>query len=106
MTGLGTKTTDHLETLSRGLALMRCFDSGRGQLAIQEAADHLSISRGAARRFLITLVNDGYLNTLGRNFRISPKVINWATAIRRKCAHRRRRRSQRRPSAHEALRRP
>lgn len=70
-----TKTTDHLETLSRGLALLRHFGEGNVELSIQDAADFLSISRGAARRFLITLMNDGYLDRKSRTFRINPKVI-------------------------------
>lgn len=75
MTNDASKTVDHLETLSRGLALLRCFGEGHDEMSIQEAAEFLSISRGAARRFLITLMNEGYLTKYKRNFRISPKVL-------------------------------
>lgn len=75
MTAETNKTTDHLETLSRGLELLRRFGEGRPEMSILEAAEFLSISRGAARRFLITLMNDGYLDKKKRTFRINPKVL-------------------------------
>ena len=76
MTGQGPRNGDHLETLSRGLALLAYFGAGHAELGIQEAADHLSISRGAARRFLITLADLGYLTRQGRSFRINANVLD------------------------------
>jgi IclR family transcriptional regulator, pca regulon regulatory protein len=70
-----TKDPDTLETLVKGLALLRLFGSDVRELSIQDAADCLGLSRAAARRFLMTLEKVGYLKKDGRAYSLTPEVL-------------------------------
>jgi IclR family pca regulon transcriptional regulator len=69
------KNAELLESLSKGLALLRLFATGVPAMTIQEAAAGLGVTRAAARRLLLTLEHDGYVAQNGRLFSITPRVI-------------------------------
>jgi IclR family pca regulon transcriptional regulator len=69
------KNAELLESLSKGLALLRLFATGVPAMTIQEAAAGLDVTRAAARRLLLTLEHDGYVAQNGRLFSITPRVI-------------------------------
>lgn len=69
------KNAELLESLSKGLALLRLFATGVSSMTIQEAAVGLDVTRAAARRLLLTLEHDGYVAQNGRAFAITPRVI-------------------------------
>lgn len=69
------KKSDNLETLAKGLSLLRLYDAETTELSIPDAAECLGLSRAAARRFLITLEHLGYLERSGRVFRLTPGVL-------------------------------
>lgn len=70
------KPRDRLETLQKGLALLRIFSADVPALTIQDAADRLGLSRATARRILITLSEMGYVSRHGRLFCLTPEVLN------------------------------
>ncbi|MGO4325497.1 IclR family transcriptional regulator C-terminal domain-containing protein [Cupriavidus sp. 2TAF22] len=65
-----------LDSLTKGLALLRLFASGAGSLTMQEVAEQLDVTRAAARRLLLTLQHNGYLAQDGREFSITPRVMD------------------------------
>lgn len=70
-----SKKEELLDSLAKGLTLLRLFaDEGRG-LTIQEVAEKLEVTRAAARRLLLTLADQGYVAHDGRCFSVTPKVI-------------------------------
>ncbi|MEN3297630.1 MAG: IclR family transcriptional regulator, pca regulon regulatory protein [Burkholderiales bacterium] len=69
------KNPELLESLSKGLALLRLFATGVPSMSIQEAAAGLQVTRAAARRLLLTLEHHGYVAQNGRLFSITPRVI-------------------------------
>jgi IclR family pca regulon transcriptional regulator len=69
------KNAELLESLSKGLALLRLFASGVPSMTIQDAAVGLGVTRAAGRRLLLTLEHDGYVVQNGRLFSITPRVI-------------------------------
>lgn len=71
-----TKPGDTLETLKKGLALLRLFSADVPELTIQDAAERLGLSRASARRILITLSELGYVAQRGRAFHLTPEVLN------------------------------
>lgn len=64
-----------LDSLSKGLALLRLYASEASGLTIQDVADKLDVTRAAARRLLLTLQHHGYVEQDGRLFSVTPKVI-------------------------------
>lgn len=66
---------DLIEGMARGMAVLESFDTERQRLNATLAAERAGIPRAAARRHLLTLAHLGYLETDGRHFWLSPKVL-------------------------------
>lgn len=64
-----------VQSLERGLAVIRAFDASTPQLTLSDVARATGLTRAAARRFLLTLVDLGYVRTDGRLFTLSPRVL-------------------------------
>ncbi len=56
--------------------MLSCFDKSRCKLSLSEVAKHTDLARATARRFLHTLNALGYVETDGKLFWLSPKVLN------------------------------
>lgn len=69
------RNTDHVQSLERGLAVIRAFDGEAGPLSLSEVARRCDLTRATARRFLLTLVNVGYVSHDGRDFALRPRVL-------------------------------
>jgi IclR family transcriptional regulator, pca regulon regulatory protein len=67
---------DFVKSLERGLAVIRAFDADHPQLTLSEVARTTALTRAAARRFLLTLVELGYVRTDGRLFALRPRVLD------------------------------
>jgi IclR family pca regulon transcriptional regulator len=66
---------DFVQSLERGLAVIRAFDRTHPELTLSEVATATGVTRAAARRFLLTLVDLGYVRSDGRFFSLSPRVL-------------------------------
>jgi IclR family pca regulon transcriptional regulator len=66
---------DYVHSLARGLAVIRAFDRGHVQMTPSEVAERTDLSRATARRLLLTLVREGYAETDGKWFRLSPQIL-------------------------------
>jgi IclR family pca regulon transcriptional regulator len=66
---------DFVQSLERGLAVIRAFNASRPELTLSEVAAATGVTRAAARRFLITLISLGYVRSDGRLFSLSPRVL-------------------------------
>ncbi|MET7983064.1 MULTISPECIES: IclR family transcriptional regulator C-terminal domain-containing protein [unclassified Streptomyces] len=64
-----------VRSFERGLAVIRVFGPDRPELTLSEVARGCDLTRAAARRFLLTLVDLGYVRTDGRVFRLTPRVL-------------------------------
>jgi IclR family transcriptional regulator, pca regulon regulatory protein len=68
--------SDHVQSLARGLSVIRAFSATSPELTLSEVARATDLTRAAARRFLLTLVDLGYVRTDGRLFALSPRVLD------------------------------
>ncbi len=80
MTGAGgadarVRGGDFVQSLERGLAVIRAFDATHVALTLSEVAVATGVTRAAARRFLLTLVQLGYVRSDGRLFSLTPRVL-------------------------------
>ncbi|HXP20009.1 MAG TPA: IclR family transcriptional regulator C-terminal domain-containing protein [Streptosporangiaceae bacterium] len=64
-----------MQSLDRGLAVIRAFGPDRERLSLSEVARATGLTRAAARRFLLTLVKLGYVRSDGREFSLRPRVL-------------------------------
>jgi IclR family pca regulon transcriptional regulator len=69
------RTAGFVQSLERGLAVIRVFDSEHPELTLSEVARATGLTRAAARRFMHTLVDLGYMGTDGRLFSLRPRVL-------------------------------
>ncbi|BCJ62448.1 IclR family transcriptional regulator [Micromonospora endophytica] len=56
--------------------MIRAFDAEHPQLTLSEVARATGLTRAAARRFLLTLVELGYVHTDGRLFSLRPRILD------------------------------
>lgn len=66
-----------VQSLARGLAVLRVFDAEHQTLRAAEVAERAGVTRAAARRFLLTLVELGYVATDGTQYRLTPRVLEF-----------------------------
>jgi IclR family transcriptional regulator, pca regulon regulatory protein len=70
-----TDTPDYVQSLHRGLAVIRVFDSEHAALTLSEVAERAELSRAVARRLLMTLEHLGYARRQGRQFSLTPRIL-------------------------------
>lgn len=75
--GLGP---DFLEALARGMSVLTVFDSQQRQLTLSDVARAVDLPRATVRRALYTLEQLGYLESDGKLFRLTPRVLRLASA--------------------------
>ncbi len=73
--GQAARSSDFVQSLDRGLAVIRAFGPDRERLSLSEVAKATGLTRAAARRFLLTLVKLGYVRNNGRQFSLRPRVL-------------------------------
>lgn len=69
------RETDFVQSLQRGLAVIRAFDAENPALTLSEVARATGLARAAARRFLLTLVELGYMRIEDRRFMLTSRVL-------------------------------
>jgi IclR family transcriptional regulator, pca regulon regulatory protein len=75
VTGDDRARSGFVQSLERGLAVIRVFDAVHPELTLSDVARATGMPRAAARRFLHTLVDLGYMRTDGRLFSLRPRVL-------------------------------
>jgi len=65
----------HVQSLERGLAVIKAFHAGAAELTLSDVARSTGLTRAAARRFLLTLADLGYVRTDGKYFSLTARVL-------------------------------
>ncbi|GGK50920.1 IclR family transcriptional regulator domain-containing protein [Salinarimonas ramus] len=71
----GNEDRDYVTSLARGLEVIRAFNRSKSRMTLSEVAERTAMTRAAVRRFLLTLVREGYAESDGKYFRLRPKVL-------------------------------
>ena len=64
------------ESLARGLAVLRIFSREHPRLSVREVAELTSLSRAAARRYLLTLQDLGYVGAEDDKYYLRPRILD------------------------------
>ncbi len=80
MTAANTKqgfetSPDYVQSLARGLAVLRTFDRDLPRMSLAAVAARSGLSRAAARRLVLTLQHLGYVRADGRDYTLTPRVL-------------------------------
>lgn len=67
--------TEFVQTLEKGLNVIRCFGEQHASRTLAEVASAVGLSRAAARRLVLTLEALGYVERHGKNFRLRPQIL-------------------------------
>ncbi|MET0930064.1 MAG: IclR family transcriptional regulator C-terminal domain-containing protein [Aeromicrobium sp.] len=70
----------YVQSLARGLSVITAFDHDHAEMTLSEVATRTDLSRATTRRFLLTLVELGFVRTDGRTFALTPQVLRLGTA--------------------------
>jgi len=66
---------DYVQSLARGLSVVRAFDREHARLTLSEVAARTGLTRAVARRSLLTLRHLGYVAQDARDFYLRPRVL-------------------------------
>jgi IclR family pca regulon transcriptional regulator len=72
------RATDFVESLDRGLRLLRAFGDRAGPMTLSELATAAGLPRATARRILFTLQHAGFVGSDGKLFALTPHVLTLA----------------------------
>jgi len=67
---------EFVQSLERGLAVIRVFDVNHARLTLAEASRLTGLTRATVRRVLHTLAALGYVSTDGKSFELTPRVLD------------------------------
>ena len=65
----------HVQSLARGLSVIRAFGAERPRQTLAQVAEATGLARATTRRFLHTLVDLGYAGTDGPEFWLTPRIL-------------------------------
>ncbi|HEX3593258.1 MAG TPA: IclR family transcriptional regulator C-terminal domain-containing protein [Pseudonocardiaceae bacterium] len=71
---------DFIEALARGLDVIAAFKPGRPSMSLADVAAATGLARPTARRILLTLQTLGYVRADGREFVLTPRVLDLGVA--------------------------
>src|SRR2546423_10600146 len=69
------RNPDFVQSLERGLTVIRAFGDEHRELGLSDVARATGLTRAAARRFLLTLVKLGYVRAADGRFSLRPRVL-------------------------------
>jgi len=70
------RESHYVQSLERGLSVITAFGPEARELTLSEVARSTGLTRAAARRFLLTLTDLGFVRHDGRLFRLTPRVLS------------------------------
>ena len=66
---------ERVRSLARGLAVIQAFGPERPAMTLTEVAAATDMTRAAARRFLLTLEDLGFVESDGKHFSLTPHIL-------------------------------
>lgn len=69
------QSSDYVQSLARGLSVLRAFDRELPNPSLTQVAERAHLSRAVVRRLLLTFQHLGYVGSRGRQFFLTPRVL-------------------------------
>ena len=71
---------DWIAGLEKGLGLIQTFDEAHSRMTVSQVGQRSGLSRTACRRYLLTLLHLGFVETDGKLYWLTPKVMRLGQA--------------------------
>lgn len=71
----GVGGRDYVNSFARGLEVIRAFSRSKPRMTLSEVTKATDMTRATVRRFLLTLVREGYVYSDNKYFGLKPKVL-------------------------------
>jgi len=62
-------------TFAKGLKILKALELSERDVSIADVANMTDMDRATARRLVLTLEQEGYVRKIGKQFRITPKIL-------------------------------
>ncbi|PRZ42070.1 IclR family transcriptional regulator [Antricoccus suffuscus] len=69
-------SSQFVQSFAKGLSVIRTFGPGAGSMTLSQVAERSGLPRAGARRLLLTLQELGYVVFDGKNFSLTPKIMD------------------------------
>ncbi len=66
---------DYVNSLARGLEVIKVFTRHTPKMTLSEVSQATGMTRATVRRFLLTLIREGYVESNGKYFNLRPKIL-------------------------------
>ena len=66
----------YVQSFARGLQVIRSFSAQAPRQTLSEVAERANLTRAGARRILLTLQQLGYVESDGKHFRLTPRILD------------------------------
>ncbi|MCI4010320.1 IclR family transcriptional regulator C-terminal domain-containing protein [Brevibacterium sp. ZH18] len=76
-----SQSPHYVKSAEKTLAVLLAFTADNPHLTVTEVAAATHLTRAAARRFLLTLTDLGYLSTEGSRFALTPRVLDFGAGF-------------------------
>jgi IclR family pca regulon transcriptional regulator len=73
--------SEFVQSVSRAFAVIKSFDGDHPTLTISQVAQRTGLTRAAARRFLLTLQELGYIQSTNGDFRLTLRVLDLGSTV-------------------------
>lgn len=75
------KSAYYVKSAEKTLSVLLAFNAENPQLSVTQVAEATDLTRAAARRFLLTLVDLGYLSAQGAQYALTPRVLDFGAGF-------------------------
>jgi IclR family transcriptional regulator, pca regulon regulatory protein len=70
-----------VNSVLKAFDVLKVFSRHKPRMTLSEVADYAGMSRASARRFLLTFTQAGYMDTDGKRFFLTPKLLELSHSI-------------------------
>jgi IclR family transcriptional regulator, pca regulon regulatory protein len=76
-----TNDREIVGSVLKAFDVLKAFSRYRPRMTLSEVADYAGMSRASARRFLLTFTQAGYMETDGKRFHLTPKMLELGQGV-------------------------
>jgi IclR family transcriptional regulator, pca regulon regulatory protein len=70
-----------VNSVLKAFDVLKAFSRDKPRMTLSEVAEYAGMSRASARRFLLTFTQAGYMDTDGKRFHLTPKLLELSHSI-------------------------
>lgn len=77
----GSADREIVNSVLKAFEVLKTFSRDKPRMTLSEVAEYAGMSRASARRFLLTFTHAGYMETDGKRFHLTPKLLELGHSV-------------------------